>query len=150
MGNVGSHDVTWTQSDSETSNDMSYENACAIAWKGCKAGKGTGKKGSNGPGVWHREKKGVAGKEMMEARKEARRGPRAVNLIGALTRTKEALETKAKGKGKGKGKSETRSILRRAGTYWSELSIQVDQQHRRRRGPRLVRKGRRARELGGT
>ena len=41
---------------------------------------------------------------MIEARKEARRGPRAVNLIGALTRTKEALETKAKGK----GKSETR------------------------------------------
>ena len=31
-----------------------YEDVCVIAWKEDKAGKGTGKKGSNGPGVWHR------------------------------------------------------------------------------------------------
>ena len=37
-----------TQSDSDTSNDMSCEDVCAIAWKGYKAGKGTG------PRVWHR------------------------------------------------------------------------------------------------
>ena len=43
---------------------------------------------------------------MTEARKEARRGPRAASLIGTVTRTKEALETKEKVKGK--GKSETR------------------------------------------
>ena len=41
---------------------------------------------------------------MTEARKEARRGPRAANLIGTVTEAKEALGNK----GKGKGKSETR------------------------------------------
>ena len=42
-------------------------------------------------------------REMTEARKEARRAPRAANPIGTATRIKEARE-----KGKGKGKSETR------------------------------------------
>ena len=37
-----------TQSDSDTSNDMSYKDVCAIASKGYKASKGTGEKGSNG------------------------------------------------------------------------------------------------------
>ena len=50
MGNVGTHDAKMTQSDSDTSNDMSYEDVCAIAWKGYKAGKGAGKKGPNGSG----------------------------------------------------------------------------------------------------
>ena len=50
LGNVGTHDAKRTQSDSDASNDMSYEDVCAIAWKGYKAGKGMGKKGSNGPG----------------------------------------------------------------------------------------------------
>ena len=42
-----------TQSDSDANNDMSYDDKCAFAWKGYKAGKGTGKKGPSGPGVWH-------------------------------------------------------------------------------------------------
>ena len=46
--NVGTHDAKTTQSDSDTSNDMSYDDECAIAWKGYKAGKGAGKKGANG------------------------------------------------------------------------------------------------------
>ena len=40
LGNVGTHDMKMTQNDTDTSNDMSYEEVCAIAWKGYKAGKG--------------------------------------------------------------------------------------------------------------
>ena len=54
LGNVGTHDAKMTQSDSHTSNDMSYEDVCAIAWKGYKAGKGADQKGPNGSGTWHR------------------------------------------------------------------------------------------------
>ena len=50
LGNVGTHDTKLTQSDSDTGNDMSYEDVSEIAWKGYKAGKGTGKKGPNGLG----------------------------------------------------------------------------------------------------
>ena len=48
--------IKMTQSDSDTSNDMSYEDVCAIAWKRYKASKGAGKKGPNGSGTWHRGK----------------------------------------------------------------------------------------------
>ena len=51
---------------------------------------------------------GRVAEQMTEARKEARRAPRAANLIGTVTRAREALEAEEKGKGKGKGKSETR------------------------------------------
>ena len=40
-----------TQNDSDTSNDMSYEDVCDIAWKGYKAGKGAGTKGHHGSGT---------------------------------------------------------------------------------------------------
>ena len=56
LGNVGTPDTKTTQNDTDTSSDMSYEDVCAIAWKGCKAGKGAGKKGQNGSGTWHRGK----------------------------------------------------------------------------------------------
>ena len=56
LGNVGVHDAKMTQSDLDTSNDMSYEDVCAVAWKENKAGKETGKKGPSGPGPWHRGK----------------------------------------------------------------------------------------------
>ena len=45
-----------TQSDQDASNDMSYEDVCAVAWKGYIAGKGAGKKGPNGAGPWYRGK----------------------------------------------------------------------------------------------
>ena len=45
LGNNGTHDTKMTQNDSDTSNDMSFEDVCAIAWKGYKTGKGAGKKG---------------------------------------------------------------------------------------------------------
>ena len=34
VGNVGMHDAKTTQSDSDTSNDVSYDDVCAIAGKG--------------------------------------------------------------------------------------------------------------------
>ena len=46
LENVGTHDTKMTQNDSDTSNDMSYEDVCAIACKGYKAGKGAGKRGT--------------------------------------------------------------------------------------------------------
>ena len=54
LGNVGAHDAMMTPRSSDTSNDMSYEGVCAIAWKGYKADKGKGKKGSNGLDEWQR------------------------------------------------------------------------------------------------
>ena len=45
-----------TQNDSDASNNMSYEDVCATAWKGYKAGNGAGKKEPNGSGTWHRGK----------------------------------------------------------------------------------------------
>ena len=56
LGNVSGHDTKSTQGDSDTSNDMSYEDVCAVAWKWYKTGKGAGKKGPNGLGLWHRGK----------------------------------------------------------------------------------------------
>ena len=56
LKNKGSHGAKTTQSDQDTSNDTSYDDVCAIARKGCKAGKGAGKKAPNGSGVWHRGK----------------------------------------------------------------------------------------------
>ena len=53
LGNVDTHDTKTTQTDSHTTNDMSYEDVCATAWKGYKAGKEAGKKGANGSGTWH-------------------------------------------------------------------------------------------------
>ena len=45
-----------TRGDQDASNDMSCDGACAIAWKGYKAGKGAGMNGPNGAGTWHRGK----------------------------------------------------------------------------------------------
>ena len=98
LGYVGAYDAKTTQSNSDTSNDMSYEDVCAIAWKVYKAGKGTGKKGPSGLGVWHR---GKGADEWTSGRrddggKEAKRAPRAANLIGTATKDKEAMGAKGK------------------------------------------------------
>ena len=87
---------------------MSYKDVCAIAWKGYAAGKGTGKKGPNGPGVWHIVEEERMDVRVAEEMMQARRAPRAANLIGTVKRTEEALETEAKDKGQGKGKRDTR------------------------------------------
>ena len=105
LGNVCTHDAKMTHSDSDTSNDMSYDDVCAIAWTGNKAGKRTGKKGPNGSGVWRRGE-GADESEMMEERKEARRARKTPNLTGTATRTREAL--RAKGKARAKVRARTK------------------------------------------
>ena len=52
---------------------------------------------------------GRVAEEMTEAGKEARRGPRAPNLTGTVTGTKEALETKAKAKAKARARARARA-----------------------------------------
>ena len=119
LGNVGVHDTKTTQSDSDTSNDTSYEDVCAIVWKGCKAGKGAGKKGPNLSG-----KHGIVGKALMtgraaggttEARKESRRAPWAANPIGTVTRTKGARE-KARARARARVKPDTATTAESRGT----------------------------------
>ena len=78
---------------------------------------------------------GRVAKEMTEELKEVRKGPRAANLTGTVTRTRESLEAKAKVK-----QEQNPILLRmwRARVHRSEWSIQVDQQHGRRRRPRFI------------
>ena len=137
LRNVGAYDSKMTHSAPDTSNDMSYEDVCAIAWKRYKAGKGAGKKGPSGSGTGIVEKElmnGRVAEEMTEATKEARRAPRAANVMGTATRTREALE--AKEMARVMARAERNPILlrlRRATAYRHKLSIQVHQQHKRRR-----------------
>ena len=53
---VGVHAAGMMQGDQDMSNDMSYDDMCAVGWHGYEAGTGTGKKGPIGPGAWHRGK----------------------------------------------------------------------------------------------
>ena len=104
LGNVGMHDTKMTQNDSDTSNDMSYEDVCAIAWKGYKAGKGADKKEPNGSGTWHR---GKGADEWPSGKRDdgGKKGSKGSKLDWHSD-TDEG--SKGKGKGKGKSKSETR------------------------------------------
>ena len=67
LGHSGTHDAKTIQSDQDTSNDTSYDDVCAITWKGYKAGTGAGKEGPNGPGRWHR---GGGDDEWMSGRRD--------------------------------------------------------------------------------
>ena len=105
LGNVGTHDAKTTQSDSDRSNSMSYDEVCTIAWKGYKARKRTGKKAPNGPGTWHR----VEGSdEWTSGRGDdgGKKGDKKGSKGGKPDKDKGG--TGNRGKGKGKGKSETR------------------------------------------
>ena len=54
------------------------------------------------PGIVEKElMNGRVAKEMAEARKEASKAPRAANLIGTVTRTKEGTGSKEQGQGQG-------------------------------------------------
>ena len=106
LGNVGVHDTKTTQNDSDTSNDMSYEDVCAIAWKGYTAGKGAGKKGPNGSGTWHRGKEAdewTSGRRDDGGKKGGKTGSKGSKPDWYCDKDKGS-----KGKGKGKGKRETR------------------------------------------
>ena len=101
-----------------TRDDRSCEDVCAIAWKGYKADKGAGRKDQTGRGHGIVEKELMNGRvpeDVTEARKEARRAPRAANLIGTLTGLKEV-------KAKGRVKPDTAKIAREQGhTIWAEI-----------------------------
>ena len=104
LGSVGVHDTKTTQSDSDTSSDMSYEDVCAIAWKGNKAGKGAGTKGPNRSGTWHR---GKGADEWPSGRRDD--GGKKRGKKGSKGSKPDWHSDKDIGsKGKGKGKSETR------------------------------------------
>ena len=107
LGNVGAYDAKTTQSDPDASNDMSHEDESAIAWKGYKAGKGAGKKGSNGSGTWHRGKGAdelTSGRRDDGAKKGGEKGSKGSKPDWHGDKDKGGNR---KGKGKGKGKSET-------------------------------------------
>ena len=41
LGNIGTHDTMTTQSDSDTSNDMSFYDVCAIDWRRVQSQQGS-------------------------------------------------------------------------------------------------------------
>ena len=90
LGSVDVHDAGMMQSDPDMGNDTSYDDMCATGWKGCTVGKGAGKKGPDGPGASRR------GRELMKT------AARAAGLIGAVTKTREALGMKAKARARAK------------------------------------------------
>ena len=108
LGNVAVRDTKTTQSDSDTSNDMSYEDVCAIASRGDEAGKGAGKKGPNGSGTWHPGKgadEWPSGRRDDGGKKGGKKGSKGNK--SDLSSDKDT-GSKGKGKGKSKDKSETR------------------------------------------
>ena len=76
LGNVCTHDTKMTQNDSDMSNDMSYEDVCATAWKGIQVGREQARRYRMGQdhGIVEKElMNGRVAREMTEARKAARR-----------------------------------------------------------------------------
>ena len=105
LGNVGTHDARKTQSDQGASNDMSYDDVCAIAWKGYKAGKRAGKKGQNGAGTWYREKgadEWASGKRVDGGKKGGKKGSKGSKSDWYSDKTKDPMEAEAKAKVRGK------------------------------------------------
>ena len=73
------------------------------------------------------------------SKKGGKKGSKGSKLDWCAEKDRGAAGNKGKGKGKGKGKCETRDCYDCGEQgHRSELPIQVDQQHRRRKGPRIV------------
>ena len=105
---VSGHDTMSTKGDSDTSNDKSYEDVFAIAWKGYKADRSAGKKGPNGSGPWHRGKEAdewPSGKRDDGGKKGGKKGSKGGKPDWYSDKDK---GSKGKGKVEGKGKSGTR------------------------------------------
>ena len=101
LGNVGTHDAKMTQSDSDTNNDMSLG-------KGAKQAR---EQARHDRTAWVC---GIVEKELMNGRvsmgtmverREAREAPRAISLMGTVTKTKDPVETKAKGRAKARARA---------------------------------------------
>ena len=84
---------------------MSYEDVCAIAWK---AGKGAGKKGPNGSETRHHGKgadEWTSGRRGDGGKKGGKKGSKGRNLVGTVTRLKEALEAKERARAKARARA---------------------------------------------
>ena len=124
LGNVGPCDKKTTQSDSDTSNDIS-----AIGKEQAKRDQTDWEHGIVGKELMN----GRVAREMTEARKEARRTPRAANPIGTTTTTREARGAKGKARTNARARVKPDVLrLRRARAHRIELPVQVGQQHGRR------------------
>ena len=116
LGNVGTHGRKMTQNDSETSNDISYEDVCAIVWKGRLTREQARRdRMDHEYGIVGKELMNGTRGEMMEARKEARRAPRVASPIGTVTRTKGARE-KARAKARARVKPDNATTAESKGT----------------------------------
>ena len=104
LGNVGTHDTKTTQSDSDTSNDMSHEDEGAIAGESYKAGKGTSKKGPNGLGCGIVEK-GADGETSGRKKNGGKKGSKGSKPEWCGAKDKGGIGNN--GKGKSKDRSET-------------------------------------------
>ena len=108
LGNVGAYDAKMTQSDSDTSNDMPYEDVCAIAWKEYKDGKGAGRQGPNGSGTWHRGKgadEWTSGRRDDGAKKGGKKGSKGSKPDWrGDKRTREAMGAKGKARAKARAR----------------------------------------------
>ena len=104
-GNVGMHDGKASRNDSDASNDMSYEEVCATAWKGYKAGKGAGRKGPTGSVTWHRGEgadERPSSKRDDGGKKGGKKGSKGSKPEWYGDKDKEGTWGKGKGKGKGR------------------------------------------------
>ena len=106
LANVGAYDAKTTRTDSDASNDRSYQDVCATAWKGYKAGKGASKNGPNGSGTWHRGKgadEWTSGRRDDGGKKRGNMGSKGSKLDWHGDKDKEGRVGKGKDKDKGKG-----------------------------------------------
>ena len=118
LGNVGTHDARRTWSDSDTSNDMSHD-VCAIAWKGHKAGKGTGKKGSNGPGVGHRGKgadEWTSGRGDDGSKKGGEKSSRCIKLVWYSDKDEGGTEKQTQGQARARARPDVATVAESKGT----------------------------------
>ena len=107
--NVGTHDARTTQSDQDASHDLS----CVRSHEKEQARKGQTEQER---GIVEKEpRNGRVAEEMTGERNEVRRARRAANLTGMVTRTKEALETKAEAKTRAKAKPDIATIAESKG-----------------------------------
>ena len=98
LGNVGAHDTKMAQNDSDTSNDISYEDVCAIAWR-----KDTGQAREQARRDRMDQEHGIVGKELMSGR--AARAPMEASPTCTATRTKGTRE-KARARAKARVKAD--------------------------------------------
>ena len=119
-----------TPGDQDPDNTMSYDDACAVAWKGRKAGTGSGTKGTNGTGTWNRGK-GYDRWQVGKVDDWSRKGGKKVSKGGSVGSKYDRCGrgtrySGSKGKGKGKGKTHSQHCFDRG----EQGHISVDCPHK--------------------